>query len=62
MELEQKGISSLLFRERTMKPSHSEIIVDLLRKAIGKDLFNTLYTEQNKSFSEYYLSTTMTIY
>ena len=55
MELEQKGISALLFRERTMKPSHSEIIVDLLRKAIGKDLFNKLYTEQNKSFSEYVL-------
>ena len=34
MELEQKGISALVFREKTMKPTHSEIIVDLLKKAI----------------------------
>ena len=34
MELEQKGISALLFRERNLKPTHSEVIVDLFRKAI----------------------------
>ena len=34
MELEQKGISALLFRERNLQPTHSEIIVELLGKAI----------------------------
>ena len=34
MDLEQKGISALLFKERNIKPSHSEIIVSLLGKAI----------------------------
>ena len=34
MELEQKGISALLFRERNLKPTHSEVIVAILRKAI----------------------------
>ena len=34
MELEQKGISALLFRERNLKPTHSEVIVDILGKAI----------------------------
>ena len=34
MELEQKGISALLYRERNLKPTHSEVIVDLFRKAI----------------------------
>lgn len=34
MELEQKGINALLYRERNLKPSHSEVIVDLFRKAI----------------------------
>ena len=34
MELERAGIRALLFRERTLKPSHSDRIVELLSKAI----------------------------
>ena len=34
MELERAGIRALLFRERTVRPTHSELIVGLLAKAI----------------------------
>jgi hypothetical protein len=48
MELEQKGISALLFRERTVKPSHSEVIVDLLRQAIDHyKIFRSPRAESN---------------
>ena len=34
MEIEKAGIKALLFRERTLTPPHSEMIVSLLRQAI----------------------------
>jgi hypothetical protein len=36
MELERAGIRALLFRERTLRPSHSDRIVELLGKAIDQ--------------------------
>ncbi len=46
--MEEKGIRALLFRERTMKPTHSEVIVDLLGKAIGHyRSFRSPRAEQN---------------
>ena len=48
MELEQKGISALLFRERNLKPTHSEVIVDLFRKAIEQyKIFRSPRAESN---------------
>ena len=46
MELEQKGISALLFRERNLKPTHSEVIVELFKKAIGKGKKNVFSSHQ----------------
>ena len=34
MELERSGIRALLFRERTLRPPHSEVIISLLKSAI----------------------------
>ena len=34
MQLENEGIKALMFREKNLKPNHSEIIVELLGKAI----------------------------
>ena len=54
MELEQKGISALVFREKTMKPTHSEIIVDLLKKAIDHyRTFRSPRAESNLTVSKY---------
>jgi hypothetical protein len=36
MELERAGIRALLFRERTLRPTHSDRIVGLLAKAIDQ--------------------------